>query len=211
MKLHACLPCLPALSRWPACLLLTGGGANTNLMGKRVSRGQQRPWTLGKTNQSNPVTGPLAVRSAGGVCSNRRHSLACSRCHFFFSPWQPGSLSGRRLSEALCFLYLLRTVYVYLAEGFWNVTNPASSPPATSYECGLAHTRPSGKQSPSALAAGDSVSGNSRLVGNIRLTVSLSQGNVPPSGRLCQCGAVVVCWWRVGQARQVRPTAVPRV
>lgn len=35
------------------------------------------------------------------------------------------------------------------------------------------------------------VAGNHRLGGNIRLTVSLSQENVPPTGRLCQCGAAV--------------------
>lgn len=46
------------------------------------------------------------------------------------------------------------------------------------------------------------VAGNHRLGGNIRLAVSPSQGNVPPPGRLCQCGAAVGsgcrCWWRFG-------------
>lgn len=138
---ETCMPaCLPACLALP-CLALPGccraGGraaarknTNLHLMGKHVSRGQQRPWALGKTNQSNPVTGPPR-RAIRGTSLLQSETFSCMpRCLFFSSPspWQPGSLSGRRHSEAHLFFYSLLTVYIS-PKVLWNVNDPCPVPP----------------------------------------------------------------------------------
>lgn len=212
MKL-ACLPaCLPALP----CLVLPGccraGGraaarknTNLHLMGKHVSRGQQRPWALGKTNQSNPVTGPPR-RAIRGTSLLQSETFSCMPRCLFPHLLRRGSLAACRDGDILrlicfstrCLLCISRRRF------FGTSTIPAPFPPATRPRIRPStHSHPPGKLSPSALEAGDSVSGNCRLGGNIRLTVSLSQANVPPTGRLCQCGAVcgllVASWDRCDQ------------
>ena len=56
------------------------------------------------------------------------------------------------------------------------------------HEYGLARRLP-GRAVPVSNESWDLFAGNHRLGGNICLTVPLSQGDVPPTGRLCQCGA----------------------